>query len=79
MCSDLYDNENLSNLVSRHVYTLTEAATALGISYSAARKLIKQGRLKYFRLGKKILIPEEELRKLMGEGDNQKVRVRGES
>jgi excisionase family DNA binding protein len=63
--SDLY-NENL-NLISKRVYTLTEAAAIVGISYSLMRKFVKQGKIKTMRVGKRLMVPEAEVEKLLKE------------
>lgn len=64
--SDLY-NENLSNLIPRRIYTLTEAAAIVGISYSLMRKFVKQGKIKTMRVGKRLMVPEAEVEKLLKE------------
>lgn len=64
--SDLY-NENLSNLIPRRIYTLTEAAAIVGISYSLMRKFVKQGKIKTIRVGKRLMVPEAEVEKLLKE------------
>jgi excisionase family DNA binding protein len=56
-----------TNTLLRKFVTLTEAAATLGISYSMLRKLVKQGRVNIVRIGRRILIPEAEIEKLLKE------------
>ena len=51
----------------KRLLTITEAAATLGISYSLMRRFVKQGRVKVMRVGKRMLIPEEEVKKLLEE------------
>lgn len=68
--ASLHNNESL-NLIPKRTYTLTEAAAIVGISYSLLRKFVKQGKIKTIRVGKRLLIPEEEVKKLLEELINQ--------
>jgi excisionase family DNA binding protein len=62
-------------LSTKKWFTLTEAAATLGISYSLMRKFVKQKKVKAIRVGKSLLIPEEEVERLLEELLNQtKVR-----
>jgi excisionase family DNA binding protein len=56
-----------TNTLPRKFVTLTEAAATLGISYSMLRKLVKQGKVSIIRIGRRILIPEAEVEKLIKE------------
>jgi excisionase family DNA binding protein len=58
-------------LSTKKWFTLTEAAATLGISYSLMRKFVKQKKVKAIRVGKSLLIPEEEVKKLLEELLNQ--------
>ncbi len=46
-------------------YTIAEAAELLRVTQTTIRNYIDQGRLKKTKPGKFVLIPEDELRKLM--------------
>jgi excisionase family DNA binding protein len=52
---------------NKRFVSLTDAAASLGISYSMMRKLIRQGKVNIVRIGRKILIPEEEVERLIRE------------
>jgi excisionase family DNA binding protein len=56
-----------THIPTKKLVTLTEAAATLGISYSLMRKFVKQGRVKVIRVGKSLLIPEEEVERLIKE------------
>jgi len=58
-------------LSTKKWFTLTEAAATLGISYSLMRKFVKQKKVKAIRVGKSLLIPEEEVERLLEELLNQ--------
>jgi excisionase family DNA binding protein len=60
-----------THIPSRKFLTITEAAATLGVSYSLMRRFVKQGRVKVMRVGKRMLIPEEEVKKLLEELLNQ--------
>jgi excisionase family DNA binding protein len=60
-----------THIPSKKLLTITEAAATLGISYSLMRRFVKQGRVKVMRVGKRMLIPEEEVKKLLEELLNQ--------
>ena len=44
---------------------LTEAAAVLGVSYSFMRKLVKEGKIRHIRIGRVILIPEDEVKRIV--------------
>lgn len=50
--------EDLSNV---KLYTITDAAKAMGIAVNAVRKFVAQGRLKYISQGTKKLIPHIQI------------------
>jgi excisionase family DNA binding protein len=45
-----------------------EAAAALGISHWSIRKMIRQGRLRAVRIGRRVLIEPAELQRLIERG-----------
>jgi len=47
--------------------SVQEAAQALGIHKNTLQKLINQGSIRVVRLGRRVLIPTAELRRLLGE------------
>jgi excisionase family DNA binding protein len=49
----------------RRNFSLQEAASALGISVHTLRAWKRQGRLGYLQMGRRILIPEAEVTKLL--------------
>jgi excisionase family DNA binding protein len=53
---------------SRRSYTAAEAAKALGISNNSVYAHVKAGHIKAIRLGKKIIILQEEIDRLLREG-----------
>jgi len=53
--------------LEKKLITLTDAAALVGVSYSLMRKLVKQGRIKTVRIGKRVMIPEAEIEKLLKE------------
>jgi excisionase family DNA binding protein len=63
--------ESQHNISTKKLITLTETAAILGISYSLMRRFVKQGRVKAIRVGKRLLIPEEEVDRLLEELLNQ--------
>ena len=56
--------ETLETLRKRFM-NLTEAAAVLGVSYPFMRKLVKEGKVRYIRIGRMILIPEEEVKRIL--------------
>ena len=52
---------------NKRFVTLTEAAAILGVSYPTMRRLIRQGKINAARVGRIVLIPEEEIEKLIKE------------
>jgi excisionase family DNA binding protein len=55
-------------MTQRLAYSLTEAAQALSLSVRSLRYLMQTGRLGYVRLGRKILIRDEDLQRLLRQG-----------
>jgi len=53
--------------MNKRFITLTEAAAILGVSYSTMRRLIRQGKINAIRVGRIVLIPKEEIEKLIKE------------
>lgn len=51
----------------RRTLTVAEAAELLGISKSAAYDFVRSGELPAIRLGRRVLIPESALLRLLGE------------
>jgi len=51
--------------LNKGVYTLTEVAAMLGVSYTMARNIIKKANVKYIRIGRMILVPESEVKRLV--------------
>lgn len=47
------------------VYTLEEAANALTLGRSTVWKLVRQGRLRVVRVGKRVLVPKKEIDRLL--------------
>jgi excisionase family DNA binding protein len=52
--------------VERIAYTVPEAAAALGISEDFLRNLIRRDEIPHVRLGRRVLIPVDALRALIG-------------
>jgi excisionase family DNA binding protein len=52
----------------RMAYSLSEAAQVVGLSVRSLRYLIQAGKLGYVRLGRRILIREEDLQRLLRQG-----------
>jgi len=50
----------------RLTYTVTEAAKLLGIGRTAAYVAARTGQIPAIKLGKRILVPREALRELLG-------------
>ena len=46
-------------------YSVEEGATALGISRTATYKLIKEGKLKVVKIGRRTLVPRDSVQALM--------------
>jgi len=57
--------------MNKRFITLTEAAAILGVSYPTMRRLIRQGKINAVRVGKMILIPGEEIEKLIKESTKE--------
>lgn len=51
--------------MSKIAYTITEAAEACGLGERSLRYLIHGGRIGYTRVGRRVLIPQAELEKLL--------------
>jgi excisionase family DNA binding protein len=45
--------------------TILEAAAVLGVSDKSVALLLKRRKLRYFRIGRRVLIPRKELEKLV--------------
>lgn len=52
----------------RLTLTVTEAAAALGVSRSTAYKLVRTGEIPSLRLGSRIVVPVEALRRCVDDG-----------
>lgn len=57
--------------VDRLVYTLDEAAEALGVSVQTIRRLIKAGRFPHARVGGKLRVPVDALKTFLAEGGTE--------
>jgi excisionase family DNA binding protein len=57
----------------RALKSIDEAAGLLGISPWTVRAYVREGKLKPVRLGRRVLLPEEELERLVAES----VKVQG--
>jgi excisionase family DNA binding protein len=53
--------------LEKKLVSLTEAAAIAGVSYSMMRKLVKQGKIRTVRVGKRLMVPEAEIEKLLKE------------
>jgi excisionase family DNA binding protein len=53
--------------LEKRLYSLTEAAAIAGVSYSLMRKLVKQEKIRVVRVGKRLMVPEAEIEKLLKE------------
>ena len=49
-------------------FTLDEAASALRVSRSTAKNLIGRGQLRVTRLGRRVIVPADEIERLIREG-----------
>jgi len=49
----------------QELYTMSEALKLLGINYTNLRRHIREGRIKYLRKGNLLLIPAEEINRLL--------------
>lgn len=47
-------------------YTLQEACAVTGLSESTFRRRAKEGKLRFHRVGGRVVIPADELRRLVG-------------
>jgi hypothetical protein len=56
------------NAGGRRAEGLREFAASLGVSYDSAYRRAKDGRLKTFRFGKRLLVPASEIVRVMREG-----------
>jgi len=61
--------------VKEKVFTITEVAAIIGVSYTLARKLIHENDIRIIRIGKQILVPESEVQRLM-EFRKQKIIIK---
>ena len=72
---------SVEEVLKEKIYTITQVAALLGVSYTMARNIILENKIKYVKIGKQILIPESEVRKLIELRKQKiinKIRVRGE-
>jgi excisionase family DNA binding protein len=53
---------------ARIAYSISEAAQALSLSVRSLQYLIQTGKLGYVRLGRRILIRDEDLQRLLRQG-----------
>jgi excisionase family DNA binding protein len=53
------------NIFKERVFTVTEIAAMMKVSYTLARQLIHENKIKIVKVGKQILVPESEARKLL--------------
>jgi excisionase family DNA binding protein len=56
--------------VERASYSVPEAAAAIGVSSRTLWTYVKRKRLKTFRLGTRVLVPADELRRFIDEQMN---------
>lgn len=63
---------NLSDIRStdRALITVEEAAHVCGIGRTSAYEAVRRGQLPSLRLGRRIFIPVQALRSLLGDGDS---------
>ena len=54
---------------TRRAWSPREAADQLGVNHLTVRAAIERGELRAVRLGRRVLIPDAELRRLLGEPD----------
>lgn len=54
--------------LARRAWGLPEIAESLGVSVGLLRKQIDEGKLRSIRLGKRVLVSEEELQKYINQG-----------
>jgi excisionase family DNA binding protein len=69
------------NIFKEKLFTITEIAALMGVSYTLARILIHKNNVKLVRIGNQILVPEGEVQRLMELRKQKiinKIRVRGE-
>jgi excisionase family DNA binding protein len=52
--------------VTKMAWGITEIATALGLSHGFVRKEIARGALKGMKVGRRVLVLDEELRRYLG-------------
>jgi excisionase family DNA binding protein len=53
--------------IQKLAYNLGEAAAALGVTYRTVHRLVRSGRLRAVRVGRRIVIPRSALEELLGE------------
>jgi len=58
----------LNGSTNPEVMTVAEMATHLHIPKSAARKIIRRGHVRYQRIGKKWIVPFEDVRSFINAG-----------
>jgi excisionase family DNA binding protein len=66
-------SEQLKSGVTKEGLDISESATYLGCSEWSVRELIYQKKLKKFNIGRKVLVPLQELKKLMQDGGVKKL------
>ena len=55
----------------RLTYTVGEAAKAIGVSRNLAYELVRRGDLRIVHVGRRILVPRDAVRELLGLGQEQ--------
>ena len=53
---------------NRQLFTLNEAADALGISWQTARRWAAAGQIRTIRMGRLVKVPRAEIERLVNEG-----------
>lgn len=54
-------------------YSIKETAEALGCGINKTYELVNTGQLRSFRFGKKIMIPVQEIERLVSESSNEQI------
>jgi excisionase family DNA binding protein len=60
--------------IERHAYAIDEVAESLDLSIGGVYGLIKSGRLRTVKLGRRRLVPADELRRLVHDGASGELR-----
>ena len=53
--------------IERLSYSVREAATAIGVSSRTIHGFVKDGRIRHFRMGTRVLIPADALREFIAQ------------